>query len=172
MATLAAALAVTACQTLGSGSVSRDRLGYAGAIAESWKELILLNIVKQRYLDMPVYLDESSVISSYSLSTDVNMSATKRRTGLRLGGTAAGRRVARQAAGLSQVELPKRVSSDQSIVSRLERGTSMGTPELLRAVGKELKVTVSQLPGEQGRVRAVARHHPRRHRQRPSVTGS
>jgi hypothetical protein len=72
---LAAALAVTACQTLGSESVPRDRLGYAGAIAESWKELMLLNIVKQRYLDTPVYLDVSSVISSYSLSTDVNMSA-------------------------------------------------------------------------------------------------
>jgi len=72
---LAAALAITACQTLGSESVPRDRLGYAGAIAESWKELMLLNIVKQRYLDTPVYLDVSSVISSYSLSTDVNMSA-------------------------------------------------------------------------------------------------
>lgn len=36
---------------------------------------MLLNIVKQRYLDTPVYLDVSSVISSYSLSTDVNMSA-------------------------------------------------------------------------------------------------
>lgn len=73
---LAAALAVTACQTLGSGSVSRDRLGYAGAIAESWKELMLLNIVKQRYLDTPVYLDVSSVISSYSLATDVSLGAT------------------------------------------------------------------------------------------------
>ena len=72
---LAATLAATACQTLGSESVPRDRLGYAGAIAESWKELMLLNIVKQRYLDTPVYLDVSSVISSYSLSTDVNMSA-------------------------------------------------------------------------------------------------
>jgi hypothetical protein len=28
-----ALLAVTGCQTLGSGSVPRDRLGYAGAIA-------------------------------------------------------------------------------------------------------------------------------------------
>jgi hypothetical protein len=72
---VAVAFATTACQTIGSESVSRDRLGYAGAIAESWKELMLLNIVKQRYLDTPVYLDVSSVISSYSLSTDVSMSA-------------------------------------------------------------------------------------------------
>lgn len=40
--------AVMGCQTLGSSSVPRDRLGYADAIAESWKELMLLNIVKQR----------------------------------------------------------------------------------------------------------------------------
>ena len=64
-------------------------------------------------------------------------------------------RAARQAAGLSQVELAKRVSSDQAIISRLERGTSMGTPELLRAIGKELKVTVSQLLGEDTTEHAV-----------------
>jgi hypothetical protein len=72
---LLAALPVTGCQTLGSGSVPRDRLGYAGAIAESWKEQMLLNIVKQRYLDTPVYLDVSSIISSYSLATAVNLGA-------------------------------------------------------------------------------------------------
>jgi len=73
---LVAALVATGCQTFGSGSVPRDRMGYAGAIAESWKEQMLLNIVKQRYLDMPVYLDVSSVISSYSLATDVSLEAT------------------------------------------------------------------------------------------------
>jgi hypothetical protein len=73
---LVAALGATGCQTLGSGSVPRDRLGYAGAIAESWKEQMLLNIVKQRYLDTPVYLDVSSVISSYSLATDISLGAT------------------------------------------------------------------------------------------------
>ena len=73
---LLALLAVTGCQTFGSGSVPRDRLGYAGAIAESWKELMLLNIVKQRYLDMPVYLDVSSVISSYSLETGISLEAS------------------------------------------------------------------------------------------------
>ena len=71
-----AALLVAGCQTLGSGSVPRDRLGYADAIAESWKELMLLNIVKQRYLDTPIYLDVSSVISSYSLETGVSIGAS------------------------------------------------------------------------------------------------
>jgi hypothetical protein len=50
------ALLLAGCQTLGTGSVTRDRMGYAAAIGESWKEQMLLNIVKLRYLDTPVYL--------------------------------------------------------------------------------------------------------------------
>jgi hypothetical protein len=44
-------------------------MDYATAIGESWKQMMLLNIIKQRYIDMPVYLDIDSVISSYSLAT-------------------------------------------------------------------------------------------------------
>lgn len=57
------------CQSLGPLAVPRERLDYASAIGESWKQMMLLNIVKQRYLDLPVYLDIDSVISSYSLAT-------------------------------------------------------------------------------------------------------
>jgi len=64
-------------------------------------------------------------------------------------------RAARKAAGLSQEELAKRVRSDQAIISRLERGESMGTPDVLRAIGKELKVTVSYLIGEDDADHAV-----------------
>jgi hypothetical protein len=46
-----AALLTAGCQSLGPGSLPQDRLGYANAIADSWKELMLLNIVKQRYLE-------------------------------------------------------------------------------------------------------------------------
>jgi hypothetical protein len=38
--------------------------------------MMLLNIVKQRYLDVPVYLDIDSVISSYSLATTGNIGLT------------------------------------------------------------------------------------------------
>jgi hypothetical protein len=72
---LAAALAATGCQTIGAGSVQRDRIGYADAIGASWKEQMLLNIVKLRYLDTPVFLDVSSVISSYELASEVSLSA-------------------------------------------------------------------------------------------------
>ncbi|MCC6533703.1 MAG: hypothetical protein IT531_14240 [Burkholderiales bacterium] len=64
---------LSACQTIGVGSVQRDRLDYATAIGDSWKEQALLNIVKLRYFDPPVFLDVSSVISSYTLQSQVEL---------------------------------------------------------------------------------------------------
>lgn len=63
------------CQTIGADSVQRDRLDYATAIGDSWKEQALLNIVKLRYFDPPVFLDVSSVISSYTLQGQVSLGA-------------------------------------------------------------------------------------------------
>lgn len=73
---LAAILTTTACQSIGTGSVKRDRIGYADAMGTSWKEQTLLNIVKLRYLDTPVFLDVSSVISSYELASQVSLAAS------------------------------------------------------------------------------------------------
>lgn len=72
---LAAAFVATGCQSIGAGSVQRDRMGYADALGTSWKEQTLLNIVKLRYLDTPVFLDVSSVISSYELASQVNLAS-------------------------------------------------------------------------------------------------
>ena len=69
---LAAALAA-GCASIGPPSVPRDRLDYAGAIADSWREQTLLNIVKLRYFDAPAFLEVSSVISSYSLESQVSL---------------------------------------------------------------------------------------------------
>lgn len=70
-----AAFLVAGCQSMGAGSVQRDRLGYANAIGTSWKEQALLNIVKMRYLDTPVFLEVSSVISSYELAGEISLSS-------------------------------------------------------------------------------------------------
>lgn len=42
-------------------------------MGESWKEQTLLNIVRLRYVDAPVFLDVSSVISSYTLEGQVDL---------------------------------------------------------------------------------------------------
>jgi hypothetical protein len=66
-------LLLQGCQSMGYGALGRDRSGYAAVIAESWKEQMLLNVVKLRYLDTPVFLDISSVVTSYSLSGDLGL---------------------------------------------------------------------------------------------------
>jgi hypothetical protein len=66
---------IAACQSIGPGSIPRDRLDYAGAIADSWKEQTLLNIIRLRYFDTPTFLDIASVISSYQLQGEVRFGA-------------------------------------------------------------------------------------------------
>lgn len=67
---LAALLA--GCATMGPATIPRDRFDYAAAISESWKNQMLLNLVKARYSDVPVFLDIASAINSYSLETGVS----------------------------------------------------------------------------------------------------
>jgi hypothetical protein len=66
---LVCALAVSGCTHIGPGTVEVDRFDYGTAIAESWKQQTLLNIVKLRYLDLPVFVDVASVVSGYTLET-------------------------------------------------------------------------------------------------------
>ncbi len=69
---IAGVLLVTGCRHLGPGTVSVDRFDYSTAIADSWKQQTLLNIVKMRYLDLPVFVDVASIVSGYSMETSVN----------------------------------------------------------------------------------------------------
>jgi hypothetical protein len=57
------------CQHYGPRSIVADRLPYNEAIAGSWKEQTLLNIVKMRYTDTPFFLDVPQITSGYTLQT-------------------------------------------------------------------------------------------------------
>jgi hypothetical protein len=66
---------LTGCASIGPATIDRDRFDYTTAIAESWKTQMLLNIVKLRYSDTPVFLDVPSVISQYAIQGRVNLAA-------------------------------------------------------------------------------------------------
>jgi hypothetical protein len=61
---------------IGPQSIPRDRIDYSGTLADSWKQETLLNIVKVRYLDPPVFIDVGNIVSSYSLAQSAGASVT------------------------------------------------------------------------------------------------
>ena len=59
------------CTAIGPQSIENDRFEYSGAIAESWKKMMLLNIVKLRYGDTPIFLEIGSIVNQYTLETEL-----------------------------------------------------------------------------------------------------
>ena len=73
---LMAASFLTGCTNIGPKTVRRDRFNYNTAITNSWKEQTLLNVVRLRYADMPLFVDVASVVSGYTLEGSVNIGGT------------------------------------------------------------------------------------------------
>jgi len=76
MVTLLTLVLLAGCSGIGPATVGRDRFDYVNALSDSWKKQMLLNLVKIRYLDAPVFLDVLSVISQYSVEGKINIGAS------------------------------------------------------------------------------------------------
>jgi hypothetical protein len=69
-------LVLAGCSSIGPATVSRDRVDYDAAMADSWKDQLVLNIVRVRYADTPQFTDVSSVIESYNVEAALTAGAT------------------------------------------------------------------------------------------------
>jgi hypothetical protein len=69
-------ITLSSCASIGPISVPQDRVDYANALSDSWKDQMLSNIVRLRYGDTPTFMDVSSVISAYTLQGAVQVGGT------------------------------------------------------------------------------------------------
>lgn len=69
-------LALAGCTSVSPQRINTDRMDYGQVIADSWKRQTLLNVVRLRYSDAPVFLEIASIINSYSVSGKASASAT------------------------------------------------------------------------------------------------
>jgi len=63
---------VAACSSYGPRSMDRDQLDYGRSVGDNWKAQMLTNLVKLRYVDMPVFMDVGQIVAGYTLETSVN----------------------------------------------------------------------------------------------------
>jgi hypothetical protein len=64
---------LTACASTGPATIARDRFDYITAISDSWKRQMMLNLLKIRYTDAPVFMDVASVINSYEVAGEISL---------------------------------------------------------------------------------------------------
>jgi hypothetical protein len=74
-------LSLASCASIGHKNISVDRFNYNEAIGNSSNEQMLLNLVRIRHFDVPVFLSVSSVLTQYVYSGSVGVNAETANSG-------------------------------------------------------------------------------------------
>lgn len=70
---LAALIVLSGCTSFGPRHVPRDRFSYNEALSNSTRDQMLLNIVRIRYLEEPVFLAVSSILTQYVYNAGIGV---------------------------------------------------------------------------------------------------
>lgn len=70
---LAVLAMVSGCASVGPDKVLTDRVGYSVSINESWKQQVLLNIVRVRYVEPLLFMDVGDIVAGYTMETGGNV---------------------------------------------------------------------------------------------------
>ena len=62
---------LSGCSSLGPRTMDRDQINYGNSVGGAWKNQMLSNIVKLRFVDMPVFVDVGQIVSGYTLESTV-----------------------------------------------------------------------------------------------------
>ena len=76
VAGLLVCVTLTGCTTIGPGSLERDYPRYSQTMRDIQDEHLLLNLVRLRYLETPVFLQLTSITTTYEINANADVSAT------------------------------------------------------------------------------------------------
>lgn len=153
-------LAVSGCTSIGPRTVANDSFDYTGVLADSWKQRMLLNMVRIRYGDTPFFLEVASVINQYSLEAGVTASSQLARKD-------AGDTFVGMGGSVTYTDRPTITYTPlsgekfaQSLMRPLQPSAVMGMIESGYTIDLVLRICVESLNGIKNRSFGALRAHP------------